>query len=63
MSAGAPIALGLIGAGLAAPLAGTVTALIDLPPAAALVHPLLGATTLALLARLDGRCSARPRGA
>ncbi len=63
ISVGAPIALGLVGAALAAPLAGTVAALIALAPEAALVHPLLGAATLALLARLDGRCHAPPRTA
>ncbi len=63
VSAGAPIALGLIGAALAAPLAGTVSALIELAPAVALAHPLLAAATLALLARLDGRCRASPRPA
>lgn len=63
IGAGAPIALGLIGAGFAAPIAGTVSALIELAPGAALVHPLLGAATLLLLARLDARCSALPRPA
>lgn len=63
VSAGAPIALGLIGAALAAPIAGSVSALIDLAPAAALAHPLLGAATLVLLARLDGRCTALRRPA
>ena len=58
IGAGAPIALGLVGAGFAAPIAGTVSALIDLAPAAALGHPLLGAATLVLLARLEARCSA-----
>lgn len=61
--AGVPIALGLIGAALATPLAGSVSALIELSPAAALAHPLLGAATLLLLARLDGRCSALQRPA
>jgi len=63
VGAGAPIALGLIGAGFAAPIAGTVSALIELAPAAALVHPLLGAATLVLLARLEARCSAPRRPA
>lgn len=58
IGAGAPIALGLVGAGFAAPIAGTVAALIELSPAAGLVHPLLGAATLVLLARLEARCSA-----
>lgn len=60
-SARRAIAFGLIGAACAAPLAGTLSALIDLAPAAALVHPLLGAATLALLARFDGGCGAPPR--
>jgi hypothetical protein len=42
-----------------APLAGTVSALLDLAPGAALVHPLLGAATLALIARFDGHCTAQ----
>jgi len=61
--AGVPIALGLIGAALAAPLAGSVSALLELSPAAALAHPLFGAATLLLLARLDGRASASQRPA
>lgn len=59
--AGIPIGLGLIACAMLAPLAGTVSALLDLGPAAALVHPLLGAATLLLLARFDGRCTARQR--
>jgi hypothetical protein len=57
--AGIPIGLGLLAAALLAPLAGTVSALLDLAPGAALVHPLLGAATLALIARFDGHCTAR----
>jgi hypothetical protein len=61
--AGVPLGLGLIGSALAAPLAGTLSALLALAPAAALAHPLLGALTLALLARLDARASASPQAA
>lgn len=54
-----PIGVGLIAAAMLAPVAGTVSALLDLSPFAALVHPLCGAATLALLARFNGRCAAR----
>jgi len=42
-------------AALAGPLAGTASALFELPPAVALLHPVAAATLLALLALTTGR--------
>jgi len=57
------IGVGLVAAAMLAPIAGTVSALLDLSPFAALVHPLCGAATLALLARINGRCAAQRQSA